>query len=103
LNKDSIIDLISELLDLPIKKLNENEKDILLNIDAILSKRLIGQPMAVSAIAKSLKRARAGVGNEKKPMGSFLFAGPTGVGKTEAAKVLSDLYFGSEDSMIRFD
>lgn len=82
---------------------SEEERTTLLNLEARLHERMIGQSAAVSAVANALRRARAGVRNEKRPVGTFLFLGPTGVGKTELARSLAAVYFGGEDHMIRVD
>lgn len=87
----------------PIGELQENEKEILMKLEDNMHRRVVGQREAISAIANALRRVRAGVVDSKKPIGSFLFLGPTGVGKTEMAKTLAALYFGSEEAMIRFD
>jgi ATP-dependent Clp protease ATP-binding subunit ClpC len=87
----------------PVGDLDKNEKNILLHLEDAMHERVIGQKEAITAIANALRRVRAGVTDSKKPIGSFLFLGPTGVGKTETAKTLANIYFGSEDAMIRFD
>ncbi|MES2087884.1 MAG: AAA family ATPase [Patescibacteria group bacterium] len=79
------------------------EKDTLLNLEAILHKRVVGQEEAVKVISDSMRRARSDIENPERPMGSFLFLGPTGVGKTETTKALAAVFFGNEDSIIRFD
>ncbi len=81
----------------------EDEKSKLLNLESLIHRRMIGQAPAVSAVANALRRARAGVRNRDRPIGTFLFLGPTGVGKTELAKTLADVYFEGEDNMIRLD
>ena len=81
----------------------EDEKSKLLNLESLIHRRMIGQAPAVSAVAYALRRARAGVRNRDRPIGTFLFLGPTGVGKTELAKTLADVYFEGEDNMIRLD
>jgi ATP-dependent Clp protease ATP-binding subunit ClpC len=98
------IDLVIEnQTNVPVGDLENNEKEILLNLEDFLHKRVIGQNEAIIAIANALRRARAGVTDSKKPIGSFLFLGPTGVGKTETTKALAEAYFRSEEAMIRFD
>lgn len=87
----------------PVGDLGESEKDRLLRLEEIMHARVVGQYEAVRQVAESLRRARAGFGNPKRPLGSFLFLGPTGVGKTETAKALAEAYFGGEDRMIRLD
>ncbi len=87
----------------PAATANSEEKIILLNLEHQLHERIVGQDAAVTAVAQSLQRVRSGIERTNKPIGSFLFLGPTGVGKTETAKTLSECYFGSESNMIRFD
>ncbi|MEI7749577.1 MAG: AAA family ATPase [Candidatus Moraniibacteriota bacterium] len=87
----------------PVGALGEDEKERLLKLEEVLHLRVIGQADAVRQVSEALRRARAGFGNPKRPIGSFLFLGPTGVGKTETAKALSEAYFGDEERMIRFD
>lgn len=87
----------------PVEKVAGEEMAVLLNLESILHERIIGQEQAVAELAGALRRARSGVRSEKKPIGSFLFLGPTGVGKTETAKALAAVYFGNEKNMIRFD
>lgn len=82
---------------------DETERDTLLNMESLIHARMIGQDRAVSVVSDALRRARAGVRNQKRPVGTFLFLGPTGVGKTELAKSLAAVYFGGEDKMIRLD
>ncbi|MBI4067765.1 ATP-dependent Clp protease ATP-binding subunit [Candidatus Gottesmanbacteria bacterium] len=98
-----IQEFISRKTKIPIGKITGLEKEKLLRLEELLHQQVINQEEAVSAIANSLRRRRTGVGNVNKPVGSFLFLGPTGVGKTETAKALARIYFGSEDKMIRFD
>ncbi len=95
--------VLTERTGIPIGKMAEKERDILVNLEEILHKRLINQEEAVRAVASAMRRARTGLASEKRPVGSFLFLGPTGVGKTETAKALARAYFGKEDAMIRFD
>lgn len=87
----------------PVGEASRSEKTILLNLEAELHKRVVGQDEAVSAVADALRRARSGLNRGNRPIGSFLFIGPTGVGKTETAKAVSAAYFGSEEAMLRFD
>ena len=88
---------------IPVKKLAEKESERLLKLESILHKRVIGQKEAVTAVAKAMRRGRVGLQDPKKPIGSFLFLGPTGVGKTELSKALAEAMFGSEDALIRID
>ena len=94
---------VTEKYDIPSSEVGNEERAKLLHLGEEMHKYVIGQNQAIEAIASSLKRTRAGVTDTKKPIGSFLFLGPTGVGKTETAKALARAYFGSEDRMIRFD
>lgn len=94
---------ISEKTEIPVGKVAQQEKETLLNLEELIHQRLINQEEAVSEIANALRRARAGIQKRKKPIGNFLFLGPTGVGKTETAKCLARIYFGSEKRIIRLD
>ncbi len=87
----------------PVGVSTADERQKLLSLEEDLHKQVIGQDDAITAIANAMRRARSGISSDKKPIGGFLFIGPTGVGKTETAKALSEIYFGSEDKMIRFD
>lgn len=98
-----IADIISLWTGIPVKKLQSEESERLKNMENILHKRVIGQEEAVSAISKAIRRSRVGLKNPKRPIGSFLFLGPTGVGKTELSKALSEVLFGDDNSMIRVD
>ena len=102
-DENVIRDVISKMTGIPVSRLAGEEAQKLLHLGDEIKQRIIGQDKAVDAIVKSIRRTRAGIRNTKRPMGSFLFLGPTGVGKTELAKVLSLSLFGSEDSMIRID
>ena len=95
--------VISGWTKIPVEKLAAKESERLKNLEAILHKRVIGQDEAVTAVAKAVKRGRIGLKDPKRPIGSFLFLGPTGVGKTELSKALAEVLFGSENSMIRVD
>ena len=102
-DENVIRDVISKMTGIPVRRLGGEEAKKLLHLGDEIKQRVIGQDQAVDAIVKSIRRSRAGIRNNKRPMGSFLFLGPTGVGKTELAKVLSKELFGSEDSLIRID
>jgi len=100
---EEIADIIAQWTGIPIKKLQGDESDKLLNMEDILHNRVVGQEKAVEAIAKAIRRSRVGLKDPKKPIGSFIFLGPTGVGKTELSKALAESMFGDENSMIRID
>lgn len=100
---EDIAQLVTEKTQIPVGELQTKERTTLLNLEELIHKRIVNQEKAVEEIASALRRARAEVATRKGPMGSFLFLGPTGVGKTETAKALAALYFGSEDRMIRLD
>ena len=100
---EDIAGVVAEWTKIPVKKLAEKESDRLLKLESILHKRVIGQKEAVTAVAKAMRRGRVGLQDPKKPIGSFLFLGPTGVGKTELSKALAEAMFGSEDALIRID
>lgn len=95
--------IVAEWTGIPVTQLTEKEEFMLLNLEKELEKRVIGQTEAVNAVSKAIRRARAGLHDPKRPLGSFLFLGPTGVGKTELCRALSEAVFGSEDAMIRLD
>ena len=95
--------VISKMTGIPLQKIAEEESERLLNLEKILHDRVIGQNEAVESISKAVRRARAGLKNPERPIGSFIFLGPTGVGKTELAKALSEALFGEDDAMIRID
>ncbi|OGZ45375.1 MAG: hypothetical protein A3J54_04005 [Candidatus Ryanbacteria bacterium RIFCSPHIGHO2_02_FULL_45_13b] len=94
---------VEERTHIPVEKASGEEAKKLLNIEEALHQRVIGQHAAITAVANALRRARTGLHAGKRPIGSFLFLGPTGVGKTETAKALAQIYFGAEDAMMRFD
>ncbi|MFU1789776.1 ATP-dependent Clp protease ATP-binding subunit [Mammaliicoccus sciuri] len=100
---EDIAVVVANWTGIPITKLNETESERLLNLETILHERVIGQNDAVKSISKAVRRARAGLKDTKRPIGSFIFLGPTGVGKTELARTLADAMFGEEDAMIRVD
>lgn len=95
--------LLSNLTGIPLETLTNTESERLLNLENILHKRVIGQEEAISAISKAIRRSRLGIQNPNRPIASFFFCGPTGVGKTEVTKVLANTMFGSDNEMIRFD
>ena len=101
--KDDVNDVIARWTGIPVSAIKQDEAKKLLEIEAELQKRVVSQRPAISALARAIRRSRAGLKNPGKPVGSFLFLGPTGVGKTEAAKTLTSFLFGSERSLIRFD
>ena len=98
-----VSEIISVKTQIPIGKMESKEKETLLNLENLIHQRIVNQEEAVKGISIAMRRARAGISSKKRPMGSFLFLGPTGVGKTETSKALSQIYFGSEDKMIRLD
>ncbi len=101
--EDDIADIVSTWTGIPVKKLAEAETTRLLNMEQLLHERVIGQNEAVEAVSRAIRRARAGLKDPKRPIGSFIFLGPTGVGKTELARALAEAMFGDEDAMIRVD
>ncbi len=101
--ENEIADIISSWTKIPVKKLAEEESERLINLESILHERVIGQEEAVLAVAKAIRRGRVGLKDPNRPIGSFLFLGPTGVGKTELSKTLAEAMFGSENAMIRVD
>lgn len=101
--EDEIADVVSGWTKIPVKKLAEGESARLRRLEATLHKRVIGQEDAVTAVAKAVRRGRVGLKDPKRPIGSFLFLGPTGVGKTEISKALAEAVFGNEQAMIRVD
>lgn len=101
--ESNIAAVVSEWTKIPVQKLEESESSRLMKLEQTLHKRVIGQEEAVLAVSKAIKRGRVGLKDPKRPIGSFLFLGPTGVGKTELSKALSETLFGQEDSMIRVD
>ncbi|MDE6401494.1 MAG: ATP-dependent Clp protease ATP-binding subunit, partial [Clostridiales bacterium] len=100
---DNIADVVSRWTKIPVSKLTETESERLKNMEAILHKRVIGQNKAVEAVSKAIRRARAGLKSDNRPIGSFIFLGPTGVGKTELTKALAESMFDNENSIIRLD
>ncbi len=103
IDEDDIANVVSKWTGIPVSKLVESEKQKLLNMEEILHKRLIGQDEAVEIVSDAIRRARSGLKDPKRPIGTFLFLGPTGVGKTELAKSLAEFMFNDEDALIRID
>ena len=103
IGSEEIADIVSGWTGVPVVKLTEQESEKLLNLEKNLHERIIGQDEAVSAVARAIRRARAGLNEPNKPIGSFIFVGPTGVGKTDLAKALAESMFGDEKLMIRLD
>ena len=102
-DEEQIAKVVSTWTKIPLEKLNEKESDKLLKLESILHKRVIGQEEAVTAVAKAIRRGRVGLQDPNRPIGSFLFLGPTGGGKTELTKALAEAMFGSENALIRVD
>ena len=100
---EDIAKVVSDWTGVPVTQMKRNETRQLANLESVLHKRVIGQDKAVSAVARAIRRSRSGIKDERRPIGSFLFLGPTGVGKTELAKSVAAAMFGSEDNMIRLD
>ena len=103
INDQDIAEIVSKWTGVPVVKLTEAEADRLMNLEAELGKRVVGQREAISALSRSIRRARAGLGDPKRPIGSFVFMGPTGVGKTELCKSLAETMFGDENNIVRVD
>jgi len=103
ITEENIAEVISSWTGIPAKKLTEDENEKLKNLENSLHERVIGQNEAVEAVSKAIRRGRVGLKDPKRPIGSFLFLGPTGVGKTELSKALAEVLFGDENSMIRID
>ena len=103
IDAEDIADIVSKWTGIPLSKMLQSERQKLLLIEDELHKRVIGQDDAVTAVSDAVKRSRAGMGDDKRPIGSFIFLGPTGVGKTELARTLADYLFDDEDAMIRID
>ncbi len=102
-DENEIADVVSEWTRIPVSKLQEEESERLRNLEETLHKRVVGQEEAVTAVARAIRRGRVGLKDPKRPIGSFLFLGPTGVGKTELCKALAEAMFGSENALIRID
>lgn len=103
IGENEIAEVVAQWTKIPVQKLAEKESERLLKLEKTLHKRVIGQEEAVTAVARAMRRGRVGLKDPNRPIGSFLFLGPTGVGKTELSKALAEAMFGSEDAMIRVD
>jgi ATP-dependent Clp protease ATP-binding subunit ClpC len=103
IDKATVDNAVSSKIKVPLREVTKDEGEKLMDLENILHKRVVGQDMAISQIAETVRRARVGMAQKDKPLGSFLFLGPTGVGKTESAKALAESYFGDENRMIRLD
>ena len=103
LSSEDLADVVARMTGVPVKKVIRSEAKYLLTLEKTLQKYVIGQHEAVSAVARAVRRNRSGIGSEKRPIGSFVFLGPTGVGKTELARVLAREFFGSEEALIKID
>ncbi|MCD7776679.1 MAG: ATP-dependent Clp protease ATP-binding subunit, partial [Firmicutes bacterium] len=102
-DEDDIANIVTQWTGIPVSRLADEENEKLLHLEELLRERVIGQDAAVSAVARAIRRGRMGLKDPTRPVGSFIFLGPTGVGKTELSKALADVMFGSENSMIRID
>src|SRR5207247_4151203 len=102
-DEEAIAEVLSIWTGIPVYKLTEEETQKLINMESELHKRVIGQENAIKAVSQSIRRTRAGLKDPRRPSGSFIFLGPTGVGKTETAKALAEFLFGDESSMIQLD
>ena len=103
LTEEDIAEVIGSLTRIPVKKLTQDENEKLINLEKTLHERVVGQDEAVKAVAKAIRRGRVGLKDPNRPIGSFLFLGPTGVGKTELSKALAESLFGNDENMIRID
>src|SRR5699024_9373730 len=101
--EEEIASVVALWTGIPVAKLTKGESKRLLDMEKTLHQRIVGQSDAVQAISKAIRRARAGLKDPKRPIGSFIFLGPTGVGKTELARALAEAMFADEDAMIRID
>ncbi len=101
--EEDVAEVVGLWTGIPVRRLAAKESERLLNMERVIARRVVGQRDAVAAVSKAIRRARSGLKDPRRPIGSFLFLGPTGVGKTELARALAETLFGSEDSLIRFD
>jgi ATP-dependent Clp protease ATP-binding subunit ClpC len=102
-SSEDLADVVSRMTGVPVKKVIRSEAKYLLNLEKTIGKYVIGQSEAVEAVSKAIRRNRSGIGSDKRPIGSFIFLGPTGVGKTELARVLAREFFGSENALVKID
>jgi ATP-dependent Clp protease ATP-binding subunit ClpA len=103
ITKDDVLKFVESKTGIPAAHVDQKEKDKLLNLETLLHERVVGQDEAIIAISQAVRRSRSGLGKTGKPIGTFLFLGPTGVGKTETSKALGDIFFGASVPMVRFD
>ncbi|PSO44911.1 MAG: type VI secretion system ATPase TssH, partial [Parcubacteria group bacterium QH_9_35_7] len=103
ITEEDIAKVVSRWTGIPVSKMLQSEKEKLANMEEEISKRVIGQTEAIESVSNAIRRSRAGVADKDKPIGSFLFLGPTGVGKTELAKTLAEFLFDDEEAMVRVD
>jgi ATP-dependent Clp protease ATP-binding subunit ClpC len=101
--ENDIAEVLAAWTGIPVQKMTESETERLIGLESVLHERVVGQHEAIKAISRSIRRARVGLKSPKRPVGSFVFCGPTGVGKTELAKTLAEYFYGTEDSLIRID
>ena len=102
-NSDDVAQVVSRMTGVPATKVIRSEAKYLLNLEKTIGKHVIGQDEAVEAVSRAIRRNRSGIGSERRPVGSFIFLGPTGVGKTELARILAREYYGSEDALVKID
>lgn len=103
MTSEDVAEIVARMTGVPVKKVIKSEAKYLVNLEKVLSKHVIGQDEAVNAVSNAIRRNRVGIGSGKRPIGSFVFLGPTGVGKTELARVLAREFFGSEDALVKID
>ena len=100
---DQVADVVARITGVPVQRVIRSEAKYLLNLEQTIGKHIIGQNEAIEAVSRAIRRSRSGIGHARRPIGSFIFLGPTGVGKTELARVLADHFFGSRDALIKID
>jgi len=101
--EEEVAEIVSKWTGIPVSKMLEGEKEKLLQMEAVVQQRVVGQEEAVTVVANAIRRSRAGLSDPQRPIGSFLFLGPTGVGKTELTKALADFLFDTDEAMVRLD